>query len=340
MTPGASEHIGQISGAWWGCGFDDDIDFDDEPGFEDSVQETKLCGGVADWEGFDLGGVACEARAETEPEAERDLAGVAQSVAIGAVVSAASTLIKVTIETEGDLGSADWDSIMTDYAINLGVSALGASLGAGLHSMTGKGGGPKSYSYTDKDGNTYNYRELNAQEQKMHQEALGRVKALEGDYAPIKNIGDAPVYRLESATRNGQSVNVNDVNEMVNINGKDNILLGGNAFKNSDNFTHGLLSEFQHMESGFGLSDRDFVGPTRLEGKGIAQMQVNHMAKQLGMDPSKMPLHGGLRMSERATIPSSPVQAYRRNGVLYHNLQGSVFDSKVGRIQRDWPGWP
>jgi len=34
MTPGASEHIGQIGGAWRGCGFDDDIDFGDDLGSE------------------------------------------------------------------------------------------------------------------------------------------------------------------------------------------------------------------------------------------------------------------------------------------------------------------
>jgi len=114
MTPGVSEHIGQVGGGWWGCGFGCEPDFDDDLRLEASVQKTNVCGGVADWEGFDLGGVGCEVLAETEPVSERDLAGIAQSVVIAAALSAQNTLIKVAIDTDGDLSKADWDSIVSD----------------------------------------------------------------------------------------------------------------------------------------------------------------------------------------------------------------------------------
>ncbi|MDD5307401.1 MAG: hypothetical protein PHU25_08775 [Deltaproteobacteria bacterium] len=98
-------------------------------------------------------------------------------------------------------------------------------------------------------------------------------------------------------------------------------------------------SEYQHTQAGFGLTDYDKVTLPGGGQAGIAQMQVNQMCKELGIDPSNIAPHGlELPFNQNAPTPSSPVQAYRSNGVLYHNLEGNVWSDKS--IQRRWTGWP
>ncbi|MDD5307398.1 MAG: RHS repeat-associated core domain-containing protein [Deltaproteobacteria bacterium] len=99
--------------------------------------QSFLAGGIS----FACGAIGGVAGAGISSAGVGAASSTLAGLGIGASLSGTVTLTEAAVATDGDLSKANWDSLAADWAMNVGASALGAAVGAGLGNLTGNGAG-------------------------------------------------------------------------------------------------------------------------------------------------------------------------------------------------------